>query len=99
MKKFLYLLPAILICLIYGFVLLVLEGSFDAVVDAVQSVAVFYLLLPVIGSALLLKNKWWGSLFGAGMGLPNMKKYSDNMKIESEVGKGTVVTLEFLLND
>ena len=37
--------------------------------------------------------------FGAGMGLPNMKKYSDNMKIESEVGKGTVVTLEFLLND
>ena len=69
MKKFLYLLPAILICLIYGFVLLVLEGSFDAVVDAVQSVAVFYILLPVIGSALLLKNKWWGSLFGAGMGL------------------------------
>jgi anti-sigma regulatory factor (Ser/Thr protein kinase) len=37
--------------------------------------------------------------FGAGMGLPNMKKYSDNMKIESEVGKGTVVTLEFMLKD
>ncbi|MBQ4518475.1 MAG: ATP-binding protein [Clostridia bacterium] len=31
--------------------------------------------------------------FGAGMGLPNMKKYSDNMTIESEVGKGTTVTL------
>ena len=27
--------------------------------------------------------------FGAGMGLPNMKRYSDEMKIESEVGKGT----------
>ncbi len=36
--------------------------------------------------------------FGAGMGLPNMKKYSDKMNIESEVGKGTRVTLEFLLN-
>lgn len=35
--------------------------------------------------------------FGAGMGLPNMKKYSDNMLIESEVGKGTTVTLEFNL--
>ncbi len=29
--------------------------------------------------------------FGAGMGLPNMKRYTDNMKIESEVGKGTTV--------
>lgn len=29
--------------------------------------------------------------FGAGMGLPNMKKYSDEMKIESEVGKGTAI--------
>ena len=31
--------------------------------------------------------------FGAGMGLPNMKKYSDEMFIETEVGKGTKVTL------
>lgn len=29
--------------------------------------------------------------FGAGMGLPNMKRYTDNMKIESEVGKGTTI--------
>ncbi len=27
--------------------------------------------------------------FGAGMGLPNMKKYSDEMEIDSVVGKGT----------
>lgn len=33
--------------------------------------------------------------FGAGMGLPNMKKYSDKMHIESAVGMGTTVTLEF----
>ena len=31
--------------------------------------------------------------FGAGMGLPNMKKYSDDMKIETEVGVGTTVYL------
>lgn len=29
--------------------------------------------------------------FGAGMGLPNMKKYTNDMRIESEVGKGTTV--------
>ena len=31
--------------------------------------------------------------FGAGMGLPNMKKYTDDMKIESVVGKGTTITM------
>ncbi len=29
--------------------------------------------------------------FGAGMGLPNMKKYTDEMHIESAVGVGTTV--------
>lgn len=29
--------------------------------------------------------------FGAGMGLPNMKKYSDEFRIESKVGEGTTV--------
>lgn len=29
--------------------------------------------------------------FGAGMGLPNMKKYSDEMNITSVLGKGTTV--------
>lgn len=31
--------------------------------------------------------------FGAGMGLPNMKKYSDDLIIDSTVGKGTTVTM------
>lgn len=31
--------------------------------------------------------------FGAGMGLPNMKRYTDDMKIESELGVGTTVTM------
>ena len=36
--------------------------------------------------------------FGAGMGLPNMKRYTDRMDISSEVGKGTTVTMEVFLN-
>lgn len=31
--------------------------------------------------------------FGAGMGLPNMKKYSDEITVESTVGVGTTVTM------
>lgn len=31
--------------------------------------------------------------FGAGMGLPNMKKYSDEMDIKTELGVGTTVTM------
>ena len=35
--------------------------------------------------------------FGAGMGLPNMKRYADDIKVSSVVGEGTSVTLEFIL--
>lgn len=31
--------------------------------------------------------------FGAGMGLPNMKKYADTLKIDTVVGKGTTITM------
>lgn len=31
--------------------------------------------------------------FGAGMGLPNMKRYTDDMTIESQLGKGTTITM------
>lgn len=31
--------------------------------------------------------------FGAGMGLPNMKKYSDEMEVQTELGVGTTVTM------
>lgn len=36
--------------------------------------------------------------FGAGMGLPNIKKNVDELKIESEVGKGTKVEMVVYLN-
>ena len=31
--------------------------------------------------------------FGAGMGLPNMKRYTDDMRIDSVVGEGTTITM------
>lgn len=31
--------------------------------------------------------------FGAGMGLPNMKRYTDRMEIDSAVGVGTTITM------
>ena len=36
--------------------------------------------------------------FGAGMGLPNMKRYTDYMNIESEVGVGTTITMRVNLS-
>jgi anti-sigma regulatory factor (Ser/Thr protein kinase) len=36
--------------------------------------------------------------FGAGMGLPNMKKYTDDLKIESVIGVGTTVTMKVIIN-
>lgn len=35
--------------------------------------------------------------FGAGMGLPNMKKYTDEMQIDTVIGKGTTITMKVLL--
>lgn len=34
--------------------------------------------------------------FGAGMGLPNMKRYTDEMSIESTVGVGTTIRMKVL---
>ena len=31
--------------------------------------------------------------FGAGMGLPNMKKHTDDMKIDTVIGEGTTITM------
>ena len=35
--------------------------------------------------------------FGAGMGLPNMKKYTDEMQITTELGVGTTVVMKVYL--
>ena len=33
--------------------------------------------------------------FGAGMGLPNMKRHADGFSVESETGKGTKIEMSF----
>ena len=35
--------------------------------------------------------------FGAGMGLPNMKKYSDEMTIDTKLGEGTTIFMQINL--
>ena len=35
--------------------------------------------------------------FGAGMGLPNMKRYSDDLKVTTQLGVGTQILLGFNL--
>lgn len=37
--------------------------------------------------------------FGAGMGLPNMKKCSDNFCIDSVLGQGTFIVMKMYLKD
>ncbi len=37
--------------------------------------------------------------FGAGMGLPNIKKYTDEMRIETEIGVGTKLYLTVKVNE
>jgi len=36
--------------------------------------------------------------FGAGMGLPNMKRYSDEFDLQSQLGEGTTVTMKVFLS-
>ena len=36
--------------------------------------------------------------FGAGMGLPNMKKYTDFIDIQSKLGKGTTINMRVDVN-
>jgi anti-sigma regulatory factor (Ser/Thr protein kinase) len=36
--------------------------------------------------------------FGAGMGLPNIKRNSDDLKVESAVGKGTKLAITININ-
>lgn len=36
--------------------------------------------------------------FGAGMGLPNIKKYTDELTIDTEIGRGTCITMTVLVN-
>jgi len=76
-------------------------GEIDVYIDDAQIVAVLVDKGPGIPDVALAMREGWSTAseqvrglgFGAGMGLPNMKKYSDALEIDTEVGSGTTVTV------
>ena len=63
MKRFLYIMPAVLICMLYA-LLTALAGG----ISGYQPVVLLYIGFPLLAGILLRKNKWWGSCFGIAMG-------------------------------
>ena len=63
MKRFLYIMPAILILMLYA-LLTALAGG----ISGFQSIAVVNMGLPVVAGVLLRKGKWWGCFFGIALG-------------------------------
>jgi len=63
MKKFLYIMPAALICMLY-ILLTALAGG----IGGFQPIAFAYILLPIAAGIFLRKGKWWGCFFGIAMG-------------------------------
>lgn len=63
MKKFLYIMPAVLIVMLY-ILLTALAGG----ISGFQPIAVLYIGCPLAAGILLRKGKWWGGIFGIAMG-------------------------------
>lgn len=81
-------------------------GEIDVYIDNEKIVAVLTDHGPGIENIELAMQDGWSTAteqvrglgFGAGMGLPNMKKYSDELLIDSKVGSGTTVTIRVNLD-
>lgn len=63
MMKFLYIMPAVLICMLYGLLAALVGG-----ISGFQAIAFVYILLPLLAGILLRKGNWWGCLFGIATG-------------------------------
>ena len=82
-------------------------GQIDVDIDDDKIVAVLADHGPGIENIELAMQEGWSTAteqvrglgFGAGMGLPNMKKYSDEMTIDSKPGSGTTVTVVVNIGD
>ncbi len=76
-------------------------GSMDVDIDDSKITAVLTDQGPGIEDVNLAMQEGWSTAteqvrnlgFGAGMGLPNMKKYSDELVVESALGEGTSVRI------
>lgn len=77
-------------------------GTITVTISPEELCAVFADVGPGIPDVDLAMQEGWstasakvrGMGFGAGMGLPNIKKYTDFLDIETTVGVGTTVTLK-----
>ena len=85
MKKFLYIMPAVLVCMLYA-LLAALAGG----IGGFQPVAFLNILLPIGAGVLMRRGKWWGCLFGIAMG--GLLSYS-GMTAEPTVMAGFVIGL------
>lgn len=80
------------------------SGEIDVAIDSGRIHLVISDKGPGIEDIELAKSEGWSSApdeirslgFGAGMGIPNMIKYSDTFDIQSTVGVGTVVTMDIM---
>ena len=63
MRKFLYIMPAVLICMLYALMATLAGG-----VSGFRPIAFVYILCPIAAGVLLRRGKWWGCLFGLLMG-------------------------------
>ncbi len=76
-------------------------GTIDVDIDDEKIVMVVADKGPGIPNLVLAMQEGWSTAsaevremgYGAGMGLPNIKKNTDDLKIESTVGVGTTVTM------
>lgn len=71
MKKYLYIMPAVLVCMLYA-LLAALAGG----VGGFQPIAFVYMGLPLAAGLLLRRGRWWGCLFGIAMGAVLLLKAS-----------------------
>ena len=68
------------------------EGEINMVIHANGGIITVYISPTEV--TMILKDSGPGIPdIDKAMGLPNMKKYSDDMKIETELGVGTTVTM------
>lgn len=63
MKNILYMMPAVLICMLYALLAILVGG-----IGGFQPIVLVYIGFPVLAAVFLRKGKWWGCLFGISMG-------------------------------
>ncbi len=85
MRKFLYIMPAVLFCMLYALLAVWVGGIGDF-----GFVAYAYIILPILAGILLRKGKWWGCLLGMTVG--GMMAYF-GMTAQPQVFAGFVIGL------